>query len=273
MIGHFSFASTLPNPKLTPGVLCSSSDPDFKGYDYPSQIPRCNRNIGNLEKAEVARNYENIPRSEWVKYEFDHYIPLCAGGSNNIRNLWPQPITEARQKDVIEVQVCTALKAGTMTQDQALQKIHDWFNQLSKETNKIIPSTSPADNGAVVTNPLSIKFSCLQRKSATDSKIKITFTRLDTKTITHLLIHLIENNNENEFLNLPDQEILGKLSKTKSGPLNNLLLFSVKNNQDQFVLYLPQDMSKRKDSTEAFFKISFEDSYPNLIDLVCSESN
>ncbi len=135
MLTRNSYAMSTPDSKLTPGVLCTPSDLDFKGYDYPSKVARCNRNISQVEKTEVARNYGNIPPLEWAKYEFDHYMPLCAGGSNSRENLWPQPIAEAKLKDVIEVQVCTALKSGTMTQDQALQKIRAWF-ELSK--------TSPA---------------------------------------------------------------------------------------------------------------------------------
>ncbi|MFZ3228918.1 MAG: hypothetical protein WA160_01845 [Pseudobdellovibrio sp.] len=275
-ISQFSFSMTMPNTQLTPGVLCTPSDSDFKGYDYPSKVARCNRNIGNPEKAEVAKNYGNIPASEWVNYEFDHYIPLCAGGSNNIQNLWPQPIAEAKQKDVIEVQVCTALKAGTMTQDQALQKIHDWFTQFSGQ-NHMANSNTPAassvlpDTTNLTTTFIDKNFSCLEKKPATDSKIKITFTQIGVKIISNLQVQLLENNGENELLNLDRKEISGKVSKTKAGPLNNLLLFAVQSNQDRFDLYLPQNIGEIKEPYNSFFKISFEDSYPNLVNLVCTE--
>lgn len=275
-LSKFSFAMTIPNAQLTPGVLCTPSDPDFKGYDYPSKVPRCNRNIGNPEKAEVAKNYGNIPAPEWVKYEFDHFMPLCAGGSNNSQNLWPQPIAEAKQKDVIEVQVCTALKAGTMTQSQALLKIRDWFTQVNGQ-NRLANTTNTAASAALpdttnlTTNFINRNFSCLENKPTSDSKIKISFTQIGVEKITNLQVQLLENNSENELLIVGSKEFTGKTTKTRTGPLNNLLLFVVQSNQDRFDLYLPQNIGITKEPYSSFFKISFEDSYPNLVNLICLE--
>lgn len=117
-----------PDNSLTPGVLCSESDPDFQGYRYNPPIAYCGRNINTDEKLQVAQAYGNIPQSEWSNYEFDHLIPLAAGGSNNIGNLWPQPIVEARVKDILEDQIYHALVAGTLTQAQGVQQIHDWID-------------------------------------------------------------------------------------------------------------------------------------------------
>ena len=264
---------TKPNPQLTPGVLCTANDPDFKGYDYPSKIPRCNRKISNLEKTEVAKNYGNIPASQWLNYEFDHFMPLCAGGANSIQNLWPQPIAEAKQKDVIEVQVCTALKAGTLTQDQALQKIQDWFHQASRPVQSVKTAVISASSGTTnsASNFKIKKISCLEKKHTADSKIKITFTQVDDNVITNLKVQLLENNDESELLNSDVNEIIGKITKAKTGPLENLLLFAVQSNQDRFDLYLPQNMGNTKKLFSSFFKISFEDTYPNLVNLICSE--
>lgn len=118
-----------PVLKFTPGVLCSQSDRDFSEIVYPEKISRCQRNIGDEEKTAVAANYGNIPRSEWNNYEFDHLFPVCAGGSNSPENLWPQPLTEAKKKDILEVDICLAMKAGTLKQSEAVKKIQDWFSQ------------------------------------------------------------------------------------------------------------------------------------------------
>jgi hypothetical protein len=127
---QLSWGSTHPNSSLTPGTLCNSNDPDFTNFDYPEQIPRCGRNIAIDEKRTVAAAYGNIPESEWINYEFDHLIPLCAGGSNRPTNLWPQPLSEAHIKDKLENEICIAMKLGKMTQAQAVQKVYAWFNSL-----------------------------------------------------------------------------------------------------------------------------------------------
>ena len=121
--------ATKPDPNKTPGFLCSESDPNFMGYFYSSHVARCKRNVSAQEKDQVAAEYGAIPQADWPKYEFDHLLPLCAGGSDDIRNLWPQPIDEAHQKDVIENKVCLELQAGTTDQAGALKEITDWIAQ------------------------------------------------------------------------------------------------------------------------------------------------
>lgn len=132
LVAQTGYSFETPNWKITPGVVCTSSDPDFKGYDYPEHVARCNRNVTLEMKIEIAKNYGDIPRSEWNNYEFDHLLPLCAGGSNSIGNVWPQPIDEAKKKDVLENEICLQLRDGTITQAQALQKIRDWFDAMAK---------------------------------------------------------------------------------------------------------------------------------------------
>lgn len=85
----------------------------------------CQRNIGAAEKDQVAKWY-GIPKSDYSKYEFDHFIPLNCGGSNDPRNLWPQPLAEAHDKDKVEDQVYYGLKSGKMTQQQGVDLIRAW---------------------------------------------------------------------------------------------------------------------------------------------------
>lgn len=118
--------ATQPNHHLTPGVLCTPKDADFTGYRYAEHIAYCGRNITQQEKLDVAKAYGGIPESEFYKYEFDHLIPLAIGGSNDIHNIWPQPIDEAKLKDHVEQQTYNGLNSGTMTQAQALKLIWDW---------------------------------------------------------------------------------------------------------------------------------------------------
>jgi hypothetical protein len=118
-----------PLPEVTPGLICTVEDPDFDGLVYSEKIPHCKRNVSESDKRRVAASYGNVPRPEWKNYEFDHLIPLCAGGSNDLRNIWMQPIEEALSKDKLEVQICNGLRSGTMTHETALQKVDAWITE------------------------------------------------------------------------------------------------------------------------------------------------
>ena len=127
LISSTSFA-TQPNKQLTPGALCTPSDPDFTGYRYATHVAYCKRNVTYQEKLQIAQAY-GVPEADWKNYEFDHLIPLNAGGTSRPENLWPQPIVEAHEKDKIEQQTFDGLSNGTLTQDQAIKMIWDWIDQ------------------------------------------------------------------------------------------------------------------------------------------------
>lgn len=120
--------ATQPNKEFTPGKLCSPSDSNFKEYRYAERIAVCARNVTHAMKVIIAKNY-GVPESDWSSYEFDHLIPLSAGGSGDIENIWPQPLDEAHDKDRIEQQVYLGLKNDTITQAQGVQMIWDWIGQ------------------------------------------------------------------------------------------------------------------------------------------------
>jgi hypothetical protein len=115
----------LPDPALTPGKLCSPTDPDFHEYRYPSHMPYCTRGVNGPEKDRVANAY-GVPKSDYSLYEFDHLIPLSCGGANDDTNIWPQPIAEAWEKDKVEDKVYWGLRNGTMTQEEGLALLKDW---------------------------------------------------------------------------------------------------------------------------------------------------
>lgn len=115
----------LPNPEWTPGKVCTHHDVTFKEMRYGGRVASCVRYVTLREKEEVAKKY-GVPREDFKKYEFDHFIPLSTGGSDDARNIWPQPIAEALEKDKLEIEVYNALSDGTIDQDEAISRIRAW---------------------------------------------------------------------------------------------------------------------------------------------------
>jgi len=72
-----------------------------------------------LKRKQMAERHETgSPRD----YEEDHFVPLEIGGHpTDPRNLWPQPIREARLKDRLEQALNKAVCGGKMTLAAAQQ--------------------------------------------------------------------------------------------------------------------------------------------------------
>ena len=111
----------------TTGKICTTQDANFSGaFRYQEKIPYCTRKVTQAEKREIAKIY-GVPQSRWSLYEFDHLIPLSSGGSNAAENIWMEPLDQAHLKDLIEIQVYRRLADGTMTQQEAVEKLENWF--------------------------------------------------------------------------------------------------------------------------------------------------
>ncbi len=108
-----------------PGKLCQASDPSFDGFRYSEHIAHCQRQVPPELKDAVARKY-GVPVSDFHLYEFDHFIPLNAGGANDIENLWPEILDEAHQKDQLELEIFNGLSSGTLKQAAAIAEIRAW---------------------------------------------------------------------------------------------------------------------------------------------------
>ena len=92
-------AVDVPNLALTPGVAYRVGVGRICVPGYASSV----RDVSDSTKARVYARYHLM----WVPYqhEVDHLISLELGGSNAIRNLWPEPYAGrwgARTKDVLE---------------------------------------------------------------------------------------------------------------------------------------------------------------------------
>jgi hypothetical protein len=122
---------TTPVLDLTPGSLCERPSQ----YRYPEQIPYCNRDVNREVKEEIFREYRrqgyrlNLQRRE--DYKIDHYIPLCAGGSNDEDNFWPQHVSVFSITDPLEFIGCEKLKIGKITQAHLVKLIKKAKNDLT----------------------------------------------------------------------------------------------------------------------------------------------
>ena len=75
----------LPDAKLTPGDTFDVTAEDVCVPGYAKKV----RSVPAWLKRQAYAEY-GITQYETGDYEVDHLIPLSLGGSNSIRNLWPQ---------------------------------------------------------------------------------------------------------------------------------------------------------------------------------------
>jgi hypothetical protein len=117
-------AADLPRHPLTPGVALAVSRARVCTSGYASGA----RDVSDAEKAAVYDRYGVT----WVPYqhEVDHLISLELGGSNAIRNLWPEPYAGrwgARTKDVLENRLHELVCDGSLGLVSAQrQEAGDW---------------------------------------------------------------------------------------------------------------------------------------------------
>lgn len=115
------------NPKLTKQVICAKH---FSTRPY--------RHVTVEEKWNVYRRYglnQCAKRGAdcGKEYEIDHLIPLEAGGSNSMENLWPQPrFTKqwnAATKDRLENELHRLICAGVIDQSEGQKAIaSNWID-------------------------------------------------------------------------------------------------------------------------------------------------
>lgn len=121
-----------PDQTLTPGDLCHRPDT----YRYPERVAYCERNVSSDEKREIFSKYDQLgfrTRSmNRADFKIDHYIPLCAGGSNDESNLWPQHKTIYVITDDLEALICEKMSAGRLLQKDAVTIIVEAKNNLDR---------------------------------------------------------------------------------------------------------------------------------------------
>lgn len=97
------------------------------------------RNVSSATKKQSYLLYGISKTTGWCRAkgcEVDHLISLELGGSNNIKNLWPQTyagVWNARIKDKLENRLHKLICNGTVTPEDAQFAIsHDWIGAYQK---------------------------------------------------------------------------------------------------------------------------------------------
>jgi len=114
-----------PDPNCTPGGSVAITLDVLCAKDYPEGA----RDVSAATKREVYAMYGvKNPRSG--EYQIDHLIPLGLGGSNDISNLWPEPLSPYpgyKEKDVAERKLHELVCNGKMPLASAQYMMsHNW---------------------------------------------------------------------------------------------------------------------------------------------------
>jgi Protein of unknown function (DUF3761) len=138
-----------PDPHLTPGRADPAVTQDNIGATIcRSGYTRSVRHVTVATKKRVFAEY-GISYDEHRDYEVDHLIPLELGGSNDIRNLWPESYRAdpgARAKDKVEntlhTLVCDERAALAAAQ---LLIANDWVTAIQAVSSSAgtVPGPSP----------------------------------------------------------------------------------------------------------------------------------
>jgi hypothetical protein len=120
-------APILPDSKLTPGDGFAVTIQDLCVPGYTKKV----RNVPAEMKREVYEEY-GVTSHGSGDYEVDHLIPLELGGSNSIKNLWPESHRtlpwNAEVKDRLEGKLHALVCSGQLDLKTAQQAIAaDWI--------------------------------------------------------------------------------------------------------------------------------------------------
>ncbi len=103
----------VPDPTRTPGATLDVTAADICVPGYSHKV----RNVPVAVKREVYASY-GVKRRAPGEYEVDHLVSLGLGGSNSVRNLWPQSFRtlpwNAGVKDALENELHRRVCAGTL---------------------------------------------------------------------------------------------------------------------------------------------------------------
>jgi len=129
-----------PNPKLTPGDALNVTADDLCKPGHAE----IDGNISVGAKSQVFERYGI--RGTLIGYNVDHLIPPGLGGSNSIKNLWPQPLAGDwmyQMKNRLEHRLRKLVCSGALDVKVAQQEIaRDWIGAYKKYLSAPSPARS-----------------------------------------------------------------------------------------------------------------------------------
>ena len=135
-----------PNPRLTPGAVFPVTTAQISVRGYSSRV----RNVPTSEKRETFEEYGLSYPQKPGAYECDHFIPLCLGGNNSIKNLWPEPAPQFHWKDGLEVYLLRQVRAHRITLAEAQREMRtDWYAYWVKAGKPDYSASSSASSPRV----------------------------------------------------------------------------------------------------------------------------
>lgn len=150
---HARSGELLPDPACTPGAVDTAVTPATLGSTvcrrggYTASV-RPPEALSTAAKRKVMAAY-GVPWGQARDYELDHLIELNAGGSSDLRNLWPEPntlrtATASRyvhnDKDALEAWTFHALCAHKVTLPAVQTAVAtDWTTALARLHLPLIP--------------------------------------------------------------------------------------------------------------------------------------
>ena len=132
----------LPDRRMTPGAVLDVTPDDICVAGYTKLV----RNVPSSLKAKVYDEY-GITTHEPGEYEVDHLISLELGGSNSIKNLWPESyLTDpwnAHVKDQLENKLHQMVCNGEIDLSTAQKEIAiDWIGAYTRYMGPLPPRKS-----------------------------------------------------------------------------------------------------------------------------------
>ena len=139
-------APLLPDAKMTPGATLPVTKDDICVPGYTKKV----RNVPASVKKQVYAEY-GIASHRPGDYEVDHLISLELGGSNSVKNLWPQSYKtqpwNARVKDALENEMHSEVCDGRLDLAKAQHDIAtDWITAYKKYFHTDTPLSSTRGN-------------------------------------------------------------------------------------------------------------------------------